>query len=58
MASDDSWRNKRTEDVGTTKSVFAGRLLWMGDDSLLLPGLRFVGNLLTGKGKLDVWVAR
>ena len=38
VASDDSWRNKRTEDVGTTNSVFAGRLLWMGSDSLLLPG--------------------
>lgn len=49
MASDDSWRNKRTEDVGTTKSVFAGRLFRMGSDSLLLPGWRFVGNLLTGK---------
>ena len=52
MASDDSWRNKRTEDVGTTKSVFAGRLLWMGSDSLLLPGWRFVGNLLTGKRRV------
>lgn len=58
MASDDSWRNKRTEDVGTTKSVFAGRLLWMGSDSLLLPGWRFVGNLLTGKKGVGVWVAR
>ena len=58
MASDDSWRNKRTEDVGTIKSVFAGRLFRMGSDSLLLPGWIFVGNLLTGKKKLDVWVAR
>ena len=36
MASADSWRKTRLEDVGTVELVLVGRLFWMVGDSLLL----------------------
>ena len=36
MASADSWRKTRMEDVGTVELVLVGRLFWMVGDSLLL----------------------
>ena len=38
--------------------VYVGGLLRMGDDSLLVPVWRSVGDGFTGKGEPDVWLVR
>ena len=38
--------------------VYVGGLLMIGDDSLLVPVWRSVGNGFTGKGNSDVWLVR
>ena len=35
--------NRRIEDIGTEEPVLVGGLLWMGGDSLLLPGWNLLG---------------
>ena len=56
MTSADSCRMRGIEGVETVELVYVGRLLGMGDDSLLLPMWRSVGDGFTGKGESDVWV--
>ena len=51
VTSADSCRMKGIEGVGTVELVFVGRLL-------LVPVWRMVRDVLTGKGKLDIWVVR
>ena len=46
------------EGVGMVELRFAGGLLRMGDDSLLLPVWRSVGDGFTGKEESDVWLVR
>ena len=46
------------EGVGTMEPVLIGGLLWMGGNYSLVPMRSFVGDELTGKEKLDLWVAR
>ena len=58
MASANSLKTRGIGGVGTMEPVLYGRRLWMGDDSVLVPVWRSVGDGLTGKGELDVWVAR
>ena len=58
MASAESQRMKEIGGVRTMTLVLHGGLLWMGGDSVLVPVWRSVGDGLTGKGELDVWVAR
>ena len=38
--------------------VYVARMLRMGDDSLLVPMRRSVGDRFTGNGKSYVWVVR
>ena len=42
----------------TVELVFAGGLLRMGDDSLLVPVWRYVRDGFTSKGVSDVWLVR
>ena len=56
MTSADSCRMRGIEGVEMVELVYVGRLLGMGDDSLLLPMWRSVGDGFTGKGESDVWV--
>ena len=58
MASAESQRMKEIGGVGTMTLVLHGGLLWMVGDSVLVPVWRSVGDGLTGKGELYVWVAR
>ena len=58
MTSADSCRMRGIEVVGAVKLVYVGGLLRMGDDSLLVPVWKFVGDGFTGKGELDVWLVR
>ena len=51
VSSADSCRMKGIEGVGMLELVFVGRLL-------LAPVWRMVRHVLTGKGKLDIWVVR
>ena len=51
VTSADSCRMKGIEGVGTVELVFVGRLL-------LVLVWRTVRDVLTGKGKLDMWVVR
>ena len=46
--------SNRGEGVGMVELRFAGGLLRMGDDSLLLPVWRSVGDGFTGKEESDV----
>ena len=48
---------REIEGVETLELVYVGRLL-MGDDSLLLPVCKSVGDRVTGKGESDVCVVR
>ena len=57
MTSADSRRMREIEGVGM-KLVYAGRLLRMGGDSLLVLVWRSVGDGFTGKRKSDVWLVR
>ena len=44
--------------MGKVEPVLTVVLLWMGGNSLLVPVRRFLGDGITGKDELDVWVAR
>ena len=57
MTSADSRRIREIEGVGM-KLVYAGRLLRMGGDSLLVLVWRSVGDGFTGKRESDVWLVR
>ena len=52
MASADSWRIRGIEGVETMEPVLDRRLLWMGDDLVLVPVWRSFGDVW----ELDVWV--
>ena len=58
MASADSSKMRGIGGVGTMEPVLYGRRLWMGGGSVLVPVWRSVGDGFTGKGELDLWVAR
>ena len=49
---------REIESVETLVLVYVGKLLRMGDDSLLLPKCKSVGDRVTGKGESDVCVVR
>ena len=44
--------------MGTVELVYVGGLLRVGDDSLLVPVWRSVGDELTGEGESDMWLVR
>ena len=46
------------EGVQMVELVYAGGLLGIDGDSLLLPVWRSFGDGFTGKGESDVWVVR
>ena len=50
VTSTDSCRMRRIDGVGTVELVFVGGPLRMGDDSLLVPVWRNVGDGFTGRG--------
>ena len=58
MTSAGSFRMREIEGVEMLELVYVGRLLRMGDDSLLLPVCKSVGDRVTGKGESDVCVVR
>ena len=49
---------REIECVETLVLVYVCKLLRMGDDSLLLPVCKSVGDRITGKGESDVCVVR
>ena len=58
VASADSSKMRGIGGVGTMEPVLYGRRLWMGGGSVLVPVWRSLGDGFTGKGELDLWVAR
>ena len=58
VTSTDSCRMRRIDGVRTVELVFVGGPLRMGDDSLLVPVWRYVGDGFTGRGESDVCLVR
>ena len=54
----DYCRLRRTEDMRMVELVYVGGLPRIGDDSLLVPVWRSVGDGFTGKGESDMWLVR